>query len=77
MEQTITHTATLHILYAEHPVAPGDHFVEIRQWQASGDDYTELVIETGQLNEDGDLITTCHVLPYYFTLGDVIAHAMG
>ncbi len=65
--------AALHILYSEQPEKPGDHFIEIRQWQTAGSEQAELVVEHGQLDETGELQTDCRVMPFFMSVREVLA----
>lgn len=64
--------AHLTVLYAEHPQQVGDPFVEVRQWKLIGQDDTDLIVEHGQLNQDGELQTECQVMPFFMTVREVL-----
>lgn len=65
-------SATLSILYAKRPIHEGDCFIEIRQWETPLCEASELVVEYGRLDESGELITQCAVMPFYSTVGDIL-----
>jgi hypothetical protein len=67
--------ATLDILYSRQVEVPGDRFVELRRWSVASGEHDELVLETGVLDEDDDLITTVQVLPGYLSLDEALAVA--
>ena len=67
-----THIASLKILYEEIPTIPGDCFIQIRQWETAVSENSELIVEYGQLDESGELITQCQVMPFFMTVRDVL-----
>lgn len=64
--------ATFKMLHAEHPEKSGDCFVEIRQWETADGKQIELVVEHGQMDLFGEVITSCTVMPFYFTVQEVL-----
>ena len=65
--------AVLYILHQQIPQTVGDCFIEIRQWQTESDEQTELIVEYGRLDGDGELETECQVLPFFMSPEDVLA----
>ena len=63
------------IEYQQQPNGNGESFVEVRRWDA--EDRSELVLEHGQLDSDGDLQTTCMVLPFHFSTEQALASLGG
>lgn len=64
--------ATFKILYAEHPEKVGECFVEVRMWETADDAHAELIVEYGQMDISGDVITTSKVMPFYMTVREVL-----
>ena len=58
----------------KHQIKPGDNFVQIRQWETAVGDSAELIIEHGQLDERGDLQTSCEVMPFHLSVREVLAN---
>lgn len=73
MNYTIRQNATFSILHAEHPLHPGDRFIEIRQWQTPDCNTIELIVEYGRLDESYELRTKCQVMPFYLTVSDILS----
>jgi len=67
--------ATLSILYSKGVEVPGDRFVELRRWTVATGEHDELVLETGMLDEDDDLITSVYVLPVYLSVDEALVVA--
>lgn len=65
--------ATLQILYSEQPQFPGDRFLQVRKWETSNGEQTDLIIEHGHLDDMGDLYTQCQIVPFYMALPEVLA----
>ena len=65
--------ATLCLLYAKQPESAGDSFIEIRRWEVPEQERIELIVEHGWLDEDGELTTSCTVMPFYLTVSEVLA----
>ena len=66
------HIATFKILYAEYPQDSGDCFIEIRQQETAGNEQVELIVEHGQMDMLGDVVTTSTVVPFHFTVRQVL-----
>ncbi|HRX00243.1 MAG TPA: hypothetical protein P5280_12180 [Cyclobacteriaceae bacterium] len=64
--------ATFKVLHAEHPEKAGDCFIEIRQWETVDGKQIELVVEHGQMDLFGEVITSCMVMPFHFTVPEVL-----
>lgn len=60
------------ICTVEYQQMPEDGaFIEVRRWSAQ--DRTELVLEHGQLDGEGDLQTTCTILPFHYSTEEALA----
>jgi len=68
----IQQTATFKVLHAERPQKAGEGFIEIRQWETADGKQIELIVEHGQMDLFGEVITSCTVMPFYFTVQEVL-----
>jgi hypothetical protein len=60
------HFGSLHILYQLEPSETDRHFVQVRQWLTAEGEYSDLVVEHGQV-ENNELQTEMEVVPFHFT----------
>lgn len=65
-------TTTFKVLHAERIQKAGDGFIEIRQWETADGKQIELVMEHGQMDLFGEVVTSCIVMPFYFTVQEVL-----
>ncbi len=65
-------SATRKVLYAEYPQQVGDCFIEIREWSTANGDHVELIVEFGQMDLSGDVVTQCKVMPFFMTVREVL-----
>ncbi|MBK8905474.1 MAG: hypothetical protein IPM53_30100 [Anaerolineaceae bacterium] len=64
-------SATLKILYSEYPDSNNGRFLEIRKWETPCGDHCELIVESGEINSDGELVTVSQVLPFFLTVAQI------
>ncbi|MEM7334748.1 MAG: hypothetical protein AAF490_21910 [Chloroflexota bacterium] len=64
--------AVMEILHEESPDKVGERFVQIRRWETTVGENAELIVEHGTLNDFGELITQCHVMPFFMTVSEVL-----
>ncbi|MCB8923141.1 MAG: hypothetical protein H6662_16260 [Ardenticatenaceae bacterium] len=65
--------AILRVLYSALPIRLDDRFVQIRRWETADGDSSDLIVEYGREDENGDLQTECQVLPFYMTVQEALA----
>lgn len=73
MNEKYEQIAVLKVLYCERPEVAGEVFVEVRQWETVNGERLELVAEYGRLNEVGELVTVCQVMPFFLSVREVLA----
>lgn len=64
--------ALLTILYSLEPQEVGDPFIQIRRWETFSGDCCELIVETGFIDENGDLQSKCQVLPFHMNVDEAL-----
>ena len=69
-------SAVLTVLYTLEPQDVGDPFIEVRRWETISGEYSELIVETGYVDETGELQTNCQVLPFHLSINQVL-HSIG
>lgn len=69
----VNQIAYLKVLYAEYPEYEGDSFVEIRQWETADGNSSDMVVEYGHLDEEGELQTRCEVVAFFLSVREALA----